>query len=307
MSSSSRSHVRLEEWAIIVVLLVATTAALFLILRARYPVLNTWLNRLPLAWTREQSRAEVTDSLATALPPAQDHTVLTVPPPVIPQPLPPQEAWPESPIQESQQAIEGFNDLPSDHWVAPVVNDLASRQLLSGFPDGSFRPAAPMTRAEFAVQLARLFDFPHSHTAPSYTDIGTTDWAQAGIQKSVQMGFLTGHPNHIFAPEQAITRIQVILALANGLGLRSSSGIAAVLKPYDDHDQVPSWGQRPLVAAIEAGLVVNHPAINQLEPNRPANRAEVTAMVHRALVYTGHLQAVPLPYVVVPQPMPHSL
>ncbi|NMF82903.1 S-layer homology domain-containing protein [Nodosilinea sp. P-1105] len=307
MSSSSRSRVRLEEWVIIVVLLAATTAALFLIWRARYPVLNTWLNRLSLAWPREQPRPEVTDSLATALPPPQDQTALTVPPPVIPQPLLPHEAWPENPIQDSQQAMQGFNDLPSDHWAAPVVQDLTGRQMLSGFPDGSFRPAVPMTRAEFAAQLARLFDFPQSHTAPAYADVGTTYWAQASIQKSVQMGFLTGYPNDTFAPEQTITRIQVILALANGLGLRSSSGAAAVLQPYDDHDQVPDWAQRSLVAAIEAGLVVNHPDLNQLEPNRQANRAEVTAMVHRALVYTGQLQAVPLPYVVVPQAMPHSL
>jgi hypothetical protein len=202
------------------------------------------------------------------------------------------------------QSKPEFTDIAPDHWAWPLLADLAQRDLVAGFPDGAYRPAEPMTRAEFAAQLARLFDFPqdqsHLPEGQAYPDVPAGHWAYSSVQKSVQMGFLTGYPEGVFLPNQTVTRIHVIVALANGLMLRSSSGSAPVLALYSDQSQVPPWAIRQLVAATEAGLVVNYPDLNQLAPNKTATRAEVAAMLHRALVYTGQLQDVPFPYVVVP-------
>lgn len=223
---------------------------------------------------------------------------LTVPPPVIPQPLPPQQAWPELPVQ----AQPSFNDLDTSHWAWPLLADLSQRNLVSGFPDGNFRPNAAMTRAEFAAQLARLFNFPRDRSLDpalvAYPDVSPDHWAYTSVQKSVTMGFLSGHSEGTFLPDQTISRIQVIVALANGLTLKSSRAATEALAPYVDQDQVPIWAIRQLVAATDAGLVVNYPEINILAPNHPASRAEVAAMLHRSLVYIGSLQAVPSPYIV---------
>jgi hypothetical protein len=235
-------------------------------------------------------------ALPAAAPP------LTVPPPVIPQPLPPDLAWPEPPIVFNQPS---FVDVSVDHWVYPVLSDLAQRQLVAGFPDGSFRPAAPMTRAEFATQLARLFDFSPLAEGNHYADLTPNHWAHQNIQKALQMRFLTGYPDQTFQPDQTITRIQVLAALANGLSLKSSRSPDTVLKRYSDYQQVPSWAKPALVAALEADLVINFPDPVQLEPNRLANRAEVMAMMHQALVYTGKLPALAAPgSVVYDPPMP---
>lgn len=226
---------------------------------------------------------------------------LTVPPLVLPQPLPPTQAWPDFPVV---QAKPNFTDLDGGHWAWPILADLARRDLVAGFPDSSFRPADYMTRAEFAAQIARLFDFPKNRAqAPGknlYGDLAPTHWAYGSVQKTAQMGFLSGYADGVFLPDQTVTRIQVMVALANGLRLKSSSGAATVLAPYRDHAQVPPWATRQLVAATEAGLVVNYPNLETLAPNQPASRAEVAAMLHRALVYTGNLQDVPFAYVVEP-------
>lgn len=226
-------------------------------------------------------------------------TPLAVPPPVLPHPLPPPQAWPELPLVKVQPS---FTDLDPGYWAWPLLADLARRDLVAGFPDGSFRPGEPMTRAEFAAQLTRLFDLPQELTSPPgstpYPDMATDHWAYDSVQKSVQMGFLTGYPEGTVLPEQTVTRIQVIVALANGLRLKSSRGAAPLPELYGDQNQVPDWANRQLVAATAAGLVVNYPDLGQLAPNRPATRAEVAAMLHRALVYTGRLQEVPFAYVV---------
>ncbi|NJL44985.1 MAG: S-layer homology domain-containing protein [Leptolyngbyaceae cyanobacterium SM2_3_12] len=281
---------------------------MFLTWGARQPALERWSTLKTLPWARAEELGEEDAFLNSPLDlvnPAKhqkNKEPLTVPPPVLPEALPPQAAWPELPIQSN---APGFSDVPDNHWAFPILADLVDRQLVAGFPDRTFRPAEPMTRAEFAAQLARLFDFPTQQTAPAYQDVSRDYWGQMPVQKAVQMGFLTGYPENTFLPDQAISRIHVIVALAQGLNLKSSSGTTAVLKQYADYAQIPAWAERPVVAATEAGLVVNYPALAYLEPNRLASRAEVMAMIHRALVYTGQIQEVPFPHVVVPSPLPH--
>ncbi|MBE9138138.1 S-layer homology domain-containing protein [Nodosilinea sp. LEGE 07088] len=232
---------------------------------------------------------------------------LTVPPQVLPQPLPPHQAWPELPVIKAQPR---FTDLSADHWAWPLLIDLAQRNLLAGFPDGSFRPAEPMTRAEFATQVVQLFSLPPDLSQPApeahYPDVDSTHWAHVSVQKAVQMKFLSGSPEGKFLPDQAISRIQVITALANGLGLKSSSSPSTVLAFYDDDDEVPPWATQSLLAATEAGLVVSYPMPTLLSPNQPASRAEVAAMLHRTLTYIGRLEEIPFPYVAgQPTPTPN--
>ncbi|PSN16816.1 hypothetical protein C7293_00935 [filamentous cyanobacterium CCT1] len=224
---------------------------------------------------------------------------LTVPLPVLPQTLPPQQAWPDLPLVQGQP---GFDDLNSAHWAWPILNDLNQRNVIAGFPDGTFRPADPMTRAEFATQLAQLFNLPLERSRLGkeilYTDMDPGHWAYGNVQQAVQMGFLSGYPDGTFLPDQPISRLHVIVALADGLLLKSSSSATIALQPYKDKSQVPPWALGPLVAATEAGLVVNYPDRSQLTPNRLASRAEVAVMLHRALVHTGTLQEIPFPYVI---------
>ncbi|MGB3135572.1 MAG: S-layer homology domain-containing protein [Nodosilinea sp.] len=228
---------------------------------------------------------------------SQKQRPLTVPPPVLPNPLPPQQAWPDLPQVKAQPS---FTDLDTKHWAWPILADLSQRNLITGFPDGTFRPAAPITRAEFAAQLAQLFNLPTKPQAEVtvYTDMPTTHWAYGSVQQSMQMGFLSGYPDGTFLPEQTVSRIHVIAALASGLTLKSSRSALMALKPYSDQSQVPPWATSSLIAVLDAGLVVNYPNPKQLAPARPAERAEVAVMLHRALVYTGTLDDVPSPYVV---------
>lgn len=213
---------------------------------------------------------------------------LEIPPFLLPQPLPPDAVWPEVP---SQQPRPYFSDSADVAWATPILEDLAQRRFIKGFPDGTFRPNTPMTRAEFATQLSRLFVL-SAQTAPAlgYTDVDPSHWAIHHIQSAIDRGFLTGYPDQTFRPEENITRLQVMLALANGLNLQSSSSPDRVLQDYLDADQVPPWARTALITTLEANLMVNYPNPKRLEPNRDATRAEVVAMLRQTLVYMGQLE-----------------
>ncbi len=214
-----------------------------------------------------------------------------IPPLPMPQPLSPQEVWPAAAGQSPRPL---FNDLDAAPWAAPILEDLAQRRFIKGFPDGTFRPNDPMSRAEFATQLSRLFVLtPEDLRPPTYADVDANHWAVPHIQAAVEKGFLMGYPDGTFRPEEAVTRLQVMLALANGLNLKSSSSPDRVLRDYLDADQVPPWAKPAVIATLEANLVTRYPQAKRLEPNRVASRAEVIAMLRQTLVYTGQLSPLP--------------
>ncbi|MEM1394854.1 MAG: S-layer homology domain-containing protein, partial [Cyanobacteria bacterium P01_H01_bin.150] len=49
------------------------------------------------------------------------------------------------------QAQTSFYDVSSNYWAAPFIQELAQRGVIAGFPDGSFRPDAPVTRSQYAA------------------------------------------------------------------------------------------------------------------------------------------------------------
>lgn len=227
---------------------------------------------------------------------------LVVPPPRVPLP----ETAQTLTVPNRPQSPLVFVDVPPEHWARAMIDAFSARRWLNGFPDGTLQPEKPLTRAEFSTQIALIFDRqlePKMTTeAVVFQDVPAEHWAAENIRKTVHIGFLQGFPGATFAPEQPISRVEVLVAIANGLNLVSSSAPSTVLARFEDSDALPAWAVRPMVAATESGLVVNYPNPNRLEPSRPASRAEVVAILYQTLVYLGQFDDLPLPYAIDPQP-----
>src|SRR5512136_595138 len=114
-----------------------------------------------------------------------------------------------------------------EHWARPFIEGLAARGIISGFPDGTFRPSQAMTRAQFAAILMKAFQKPSKRPYTSFADIPAKHWAAAAIKKAYETEFLSGYPDKRFRPDDSITRVQALVSLVSGLGVSSS---AATLK-----------------------------------------------------------------------------
>jgi hypothetical protein len=91
-----------------------------------------------------------------------------------------------------------FNDVQGS-WAQPCIEQLAQRQIISGYPDGSFKPNAPVTRAEFAAMLGKAFpDTAEVRTGGKFADVPAKYWASDAIRKAYQTGFLAGYPGGVF-------------------------------------------------------------------------------------------------------------
>ncbi|MGB3695451.1 MAG: S-layer homology domain-containing protein [Spirulinaceae cyanobacterium] len=196
----------------------------------------------------------------------------------------------------SRLGPSNFRDI-SGHWAETFISKLVDRGSISGFPDGTFRPQASLTRAEYAALIAKSFDLPRKVAAGTWLkDVQSDFWAINAIQKAAAMGFISGFPDGTFRPQNNLTRIQAIVSLVSGLGL--VGGNPNLLLSYGDRAAIPSYATNALATATQRGLVVNYPQTSRLEPLRDITRAEVAALIYQALVTTGTAEVTNSPYIV---------
>jgi hypothetical protein len=182
-----------------------------------------------------------------------------------------------------------FSDVSASYWAQPYIERLASEAIIAGFPDGTFQPDQPVTRAQFAAIVRQAFDQNRTRSAPNFSDVSANYWANPAIADAYAQGFLSGYPDGTFRPEQQIPRVQAIVSLANGLGFSPNDPTDQVLGTYRDADRIPQYAESPVAAATENDMVVSYPDVNRLQPNAVATRADVAAFIYQALVAQGQL------------------
>ena len=191
-----------------------------------------------------------------------------------------------------------FKDVPTDFWAQTFISELATRDIIKGFPDGSFRPNDPVTRAQFAAMLSKAMTKAPMRNSVTFSDVPTNYWAAEAIQKSYTTGFMSGYPGNVFSPNQNIPRVQILVSLANGLNYAPSKAPQTILQVYSDGSSIPDYARNSVAAATENRLVVNYPNVQILKPSQTATRAEVAAFIYQALVRSGQAKVIASPYVV---------
>ena len=210
-----------------------------------------------------------------------------------------------SPAPTFAQAVN-FSDVPSDYWAREFITELTKMGIIAGFPDGTFDPDGPVTRAQFAAMLRRAnsnyWEKLDIRDSVDFSDVSSRYWAATSIDTAYTTGFMRGYPDGIFRPEQAIPREQVFVSLANGLGYRSTREPSSVLSIYNDASAISDYAIVPIAAATVNQLVVNYPNVTRIDPHSNATRAEVAAAIYQGLVRDGKAPAINSPYIVTPKP-----
>jgi parallel beta-helix repeat protein len=203
---------------------------------------------------------------------------------------------PSTPTTPTAQVA--FKDVPNNYWAQTFIQELASRNIIKGFPDGNFRPNDPVTRAQFAALLSQAMNRPTKRSNVTFADVASNFWAATAIQKAYTTGFMSGYSATTFRPNENISRVQILVSLANGSGYAPTKPANTTLQLYSDATTIPAYARNSVAAATENRMVVNYPNLKLLNPNQPATRAEVAAFIYQALVRSGQIQAIPSPYIV---------
>lgn len=203
----------------------------------------------------------------------------------------------QTPASPSAQTT-AFSDVSSNYWAAQFIQQLSQRGVIAGFPNGTFRPEEPVTRAQFAAMVDKAFQKSQQRQAIKFSDVPSNYWASSAIGKAYSIGFLAGYPGNRFQPNQAIPRQQVLVSLANGLGYTSGGNNQSTLRYFNDASKIASYARSPIAAATQKQIVVNYPNVKSLNPTATATRAQVAAFIYQALVSSNQAPAINSPYVV---------
>jgi hypothetical protein len=189
-------------------------------------------------------------------------------------------------------AQTNFSDVSISYWARSFIEKLAEKNVIKGFPDGTFKPDEPVTRAQFAAIIRQAFERPSSRQYRDFADVPRNHWAQPAISKAYSTRFMSGYPGNLFEPNQEIPKVQALVSLSSGLGLEPKTPTDKALATYKDANDIPDYAGKQITAATEAGFVVNYPDVKFLNPNEQATRAEIAAFVYQALVNQGDLEPI---------------
>lgn len=172
-------------------------------------------------------------------------------------------------VMLSQVVAAGPEDVEG-HWAGAAIGKWTERRMIRGYPDGSFRPDAPITRAEFVVLINRLFGY-MTEDSVIFSDVGDEDWFALDVRRAA--GYMQGYPDGTFRPNESISRQEVAAVLVRVAELEEGGVI-----PFSD--RIPEWSRPYVAAAVKAGLVKGYPD-GTFKPENGITRAESVVIMDR--------------------------
>ncbi|MGG3280515.1 S-layer homology domain-containing protein [Paenibacillus solani] len=185
--------------------------------------------------------------------------------------------------EEPELPFTVFTDIMG-HWAEDYINRAAAKGFTSGYPDGTFKPNHPVTRAEFTVMLAGALELKGKDTTIAFTDkdqIGT--WAKGAIVQAVQAGIVGGYEDGSFRPNAQITRVEMAVMIARALKLSSE---AEIVTGFADDKAIPQWAKGSVEAMRNLGFIDGRGG-NRFVPNDRTTRAEAMVVMLRVLEPNG--------------------
>ena len=177
-----------------------------------------------------------------------------------------------------------FPDVPASFWAYPYIELLAAKGIVSGFPDGTFQPNAPVTRAQFVKMLVLTLGLKPGNGATAFTDVTPTDWFAPYVSAAVSAGIVSGLTPTTFGPNQPLTREQMAVLLARALKLSTVAPLH-----FTDDAQIAPWAVTAVGQAVAAGYISGFPngTFQPLGTTTRAQAAKVLAIAAGASTSTG--------------------
>ena len=134
-----------------------------------------------------------------------------------------------------------YNDMKEGAWYTCAVSTLSKMGIIKGYEDGSFKPDASISRAEFAAIAAR-FDPDGDKTPATFSDV-SSHWAKDEISIAANHGWIKGYEDGSFKPDQKITRAET-MTLVNRVLKRlpeTKDDLHKDMKTWPDNQNESAW------------------------------------------------------------------
>ena len=172
--------------------------------------------------------------------------------------------------------LKVFPDVAPDYWVAQPISLLAMQKIISGYPDGTFRPNGNITRDEMCTLLMKASADNRIPSAQlKFNDVSPNHWAAPFIAQAAELGIVKGYPDGGFRPKDLITRVEGIAMISRFAGIREQAYTDQFMDLSAAH-----WSAKIVAGAYQAGIL-KYLEGKPLISNRFLSRAEVVEMLQR--------------------------
>lgn len=175
------------------------------------------------------------------------------------------------------------------HWAKDQIEVLASRTIASGSTDTIFNPEGKVTRAEFAVFIARALNLPLEGYKGTFKDVKDSKaWAYAGVEAAYRAGIVTGKTKDTFDPDAVITREEIATMVMRAVHYQNAEQVKDVdtSKVFSDDNQIGAFAKEAVKQAVGLGIITGKSG-NTFDPKASATRAEAAVLLYRALDKLG--------------------
>ena len=185
-----------------------------------------------------------------------------------------------------------YSDIPDGFWANPEINKLTNENIAFGYPNGTFRPNAAVSRAEFASLFVRgmnMEDYIGKSQKYSFKDVPSNHWAYDIINAARANNLMAGYPDDTFRPDNAVSKIEAMTMLSKKIeGDITTEHANEILSKYSDGNRVPDWARIDVAKVLEANALSDMPNPDKIYVGSNASRAEVASMLDNIRVSLGY-------------------
>lgn len=181
-----------------------------------------------------------------------------------------------------------FTDL-ENHWAESAITNMASKGIIKGYADGSFKPSASITRGEFATLLARAFGLDKISEVNPFKDVAADKWYTDGIVALYHAGITSGRADGTFGVNAPITNEEIsamlyrtITALNMNMSEINPSGMT-----FTDHDKISPYAKEAIQNLVKMGIISGQPD-GSFGAKNSTSRAQVAVMLNRVFTLKGY-------------------
>lgn len=168
-----------------------------------------------------------------------------------------------------------YSDVTETDWFLPALHQLQLASIISGYPDGTFRPQQNVTRAELAAMLGRVLQLDNTQRETVFPDVEASLYASGFIQSAFEKQLINGYPDGTFQPQRTVTREEVAVFLARAFPLEKQT--TTQFPDVDPNHYTYQSIQLVLGEEIAQGYPSGH-----FKPKQAVTRAELVTLLSRA-------------------------
>lgn len=174
-----------------------------------------------------------------------------------------------------------FFDLPESHSAYVAVMQLQKLEVVNGFPDGSFQPEEPVTRAEFAKMISDFaWDIPAGEVM-EFSDVTKEDWFYDTVTQAAAKKIILGNENGEFLPDSFIKKEDAALIIYRVLTEKGETYKAH--RFFTDRTDVSDYARHAVEALGSVDIIFSNESGNFL-PKSFLNRGEAARFLYNAFV-----------------------